>query len=180
MPIYTRRGDKGETEALGGKRLPKDHARIEAIGQLDELNAVLGIIIAFSDDEKYNFLLTGIQKDIFMIGAGFAAANSKTRLHRAIGPQRVSELEHEIDDIEAHISPLHHFIVPGGSKTASVLHLARTVCRRAERSVVALSRKEKVDPQTIVYLNRLGDLLFVMARIVNRKKRIEETMWRGR
>jgi len=180
MSIYSRRGDKGETEVLGGKRLPKDHVRIEAMGQLDELNALLGIAIAFSDDEKSNALLKEMQKDVFVIGAEFAAAKGKARLHRMVGPQRVSELEHEIDATEAQLSPLHHFILPGGSKTASLLHLARTVCRRAERSVVALSRKEKVDPQVIVYLNRLGDLLFVMARRVNRKKRVEETMWKGR
>ena len=179
MPIYTRRGDGGETDVLGGARLPKDHPHIEAIGQLDELNALLGIAIAFSDDEKGNLLLREMQKDIFVIGAGFAAAG-RSKLHKRIGPQRVSELEAEIDRIEAQISPLHHFILPGGSKTASLLHLARTVCRRAERSIVALSRKEKVGPQVITYLNRLGDLLFVMARAANRRKRVEETVWKGR
>ena len=92
----------------------------------------------------------------------------------------MSDLEHEIDKIEARLSPLHHFIIPGGSKTASLLHLARTVCRRAERAVVALSRKEKTDPHIIIYLNRLSDLLFVMARQVNRKKHVEEVMWKGR
>jgi len=178
MPIYTRRGDKGETDVLGGARLPKDHLRIEAIGQIDELNAVLGIAIAFSEDEKNNGLLRQIQKDIFVIGANFSGGG-KVKLQKHITPARVTEIEHEIDKIEEQISPLHHFVLPGGSKTASLLHLARTVCRRAERSVVALSRKEKVDPQVIIYLNRLSDLLFVMARLVNRKKRVEETMWKG-
>jgi cob(I)alamin adenosyltransferase len=180
MPIYTRKGDKGETEVLGGSKVPKDHLRIEAIGQVDELNALLGLFTAFSDDERVNKLLCAVQKDIFVIGAEFAASGGKAKLHRRIGPQRVSELEQEIDKIEAQLSPLHHFILPGGSKAASLLHFARTVCRRAERSAVALSRKEKVDPQIIIYLNRLGDLLFVMARHANRKKRVEEVMWKGR
>jgi cob(I)alamin adenosyltransferase len=180
MPIYTRRGDKGETDVLGGVRLPKDHLRIEAIGQIDEFNALLGIVMSFSEDEKSNALLKEIQKDIFVIGAEFAASGSKAKLHKRIGPQRVAEIEQEIDKIEAQISPLHHFILPGGSKTASLLHLARTVNRRAERAVVALSRKEKVDPQIITYLNRLSDLLFVMARLMNRRKRIEEVIWQGR
>lgn len=179
MSVYTRRGDKGETDILGGARLPKDHLRIEAIGQLDEFNAVLGIAVAFSGDEQGNALLKAVQKDIFVISADFAG-HGKVKLQKHITPARVSEIEREIDAIEAQLSPLHHFVLPGGSKTASLLHLARTVCRRTERSAVALSRKEKVDPQVIVYLNRLGDLLFVMARQANRKMRFEETMWKGR
>ena len=179
MPIYTRRGDKGETESLNGKRVAKDDLGIEALGQVDELNALLGIAIAFSEDAQHTKTLKEFQKDLFVIGAELSGAG-RGRLSRRINPGRVSELEREIDGLEAQLTPLRHFIIPGGSKTASLLHLARTVCRRAERSVVALSRKRKVDEQAIVYLNRLGDLLFVMARAVNRKKKVEEPLWRGR
>lgn len=178
MPIYTRRGDKGETDSLGNKRVAKNDLVIEALGQVDELNALLGIVIVFSEDEQAK-ALKDFQKDLFVIGAELAGA-AKGKLSRRINPDRVSELERGIDEIEAHLSPLHHFIIPGGSKAASLLHLARTVCRRAERSIVALSKKEKVDTQIVIYLNRLGDLLFVMARAVNRKKRIEEPLWRER
>jgi cob(I)alamin adenosyltransferase len=97
-----------------------------------------------------------------------------------IGLRHISEMESVIDKMEAELSPLHHFILPGGSKTASMLHLARTVCRRAERTVVTLSKKEKINPQIIVYLNRLGDMLFILARYTNRKKRVDEVIWKGR
>jgi cob(I)alamin adenosyltransferase len=177
MPIYTRRGDRGETDSFCGKRVAKDDLRIEALGQVDELNALLGVVIAFSEDGQTG-TLKELQKDLFVIGAELAGA-AKGKLSRRINPDRVSELERGIDGIEAQLSPLHHFVLPGGSKAASLLHLTRTVCRRAERSVVALSKKEKTDPQVIIYLNRLGDLLFVMAREMNRKKRIEEPLWRG-
>jgi len=179
MPIYTRFGDKGETITLGGKAVPKDHPRVEACGQVDELNALLGICIAFMDEGKPKHLLESIQKDLFIIGAGLSAAGTK-KPPQAISLNRISEIELEIDKIEQELSPLHHFILPGGSKTASMLHLARTVCRRAERAVVTLSKKEKINPQIITYLNRLGDLLFVLARETNRKKRIDETIWKGR
>ncbi len=179
MPIYTRRGDKGETGSLNSKRVRKDDPGIEALGQVDELNALLGVAIAFSEDEQHTRALKEFQKDLFVIGAELSGAG-KGRLSRRINPARVSELEREIDKMEAQLSALHHFILPGGSKTASLLHLCRTVCRRAERAVVALSGKQKADPQVIAYLNRLGDLLFVMAREVNRKKRVEEAQWQGR
>ncbi len=178
MPIYTRRGDKGETDSFAG-RAQKDDPRIEAIGQVDEFNALVGMSIAFSEDEAQSALLKEIQKDLFVLGAELAGAH-RPLLSRRITPQRVSDIETDIDAIEAELPKLVHFVLPGGCKSACMLHFARTVCRRAERSLVTLSKKEKVDSQAITYLNRLSDLLYVMALAANRKKRVEETVWRGR
>lgn len=179
MPIYTRYGDKGETVTLGGKKVSKDHERVEAYGQVDELNALLGVCISFRKHGRTKKILETIQKDLFVIGAQLAAMSKKKPI-RSIGLQQIQNLEIEIDKIEASLSPLHNFILPGGSKTASMLHLARTVCRRTERAVVTLSKKEKTNPQIIIYLNRLSDLLFVLARATNRKKRVDEKIWKGR
>jgi len=179
MPIYTRYGDKGETVTLEGKKVPKDHERVKAYGEVDELNALLGVCVSFFERGREKTLLELIQKDLFVMGAQLASSGRGKPI-RTIGLQQIQDLESEIDKIESTLSPLHNFILPGGSKRASMLHLARTVCRRAERSVVTLSRKEKIDPSIIIYLNRLSDLLFVMARAANRKRRVEEKIWRGR
>lgn len=175
MRIYTKFGDKGNTALLGGVVVPKNHPRVEAYGAVDELNAVLGLAIAFGTDQKINDSLAGVQKDLFIIGAELAGEKAKN-----LPPARISELEAEIDALEADLPPIHHFIIPGGSKTASLLHLARTVCRRAEREIIALSQKEMLSPDLIIYMNRVGDLLFVQARYVNYQKKIPETTWKGR
>lgn len=177
MPIYTRFGDRGKTSLIGGAVVPKDDVRVEAYGAVDELNAVLGAVISFSDMDEISDSLSMIQKDLFLIGANLATKGKKAR---SIAPGRIGELESEIDALEKDLPPLRHFIFPGGSKTASLLHLARTVCRRAERSIVALSPKERVDSAIITYMNRVGDLLFVQARHVNYKKKIGEKIWNGR
>ncbi|MDD5171544.1 MAG: cob(I)yrinic acid a,c-diamide adenosyltransferase [Candidatus ainarchaeum sp.] len=177
MRIYTKFGDKGNTSLLGGVTVPKSDPRLEAYGAVDELNAVLGIVVAFSEKRSQVDSLSRIQNDLFIIGAELSSKGAKTK---QISPKRVSEIESEIDKIEADLPPLHHFIVPGGSKTASLLHLARTVCRRAERTIVALSQKEKVNPDIIVYMNRVGDLLFVLGRSENYKKKVPEITWRSR
>jgi cob(I)alamin adenosyltransferase len=179
MPIYTRYGDKGETVTLGGKTVSKDNPRVAAYGEIDELNALLGVCISFMKSGKTKTLLESIQKDLFVIGCELAATGKKKPIN-FIGLNQVEALEHEIDTIESSLTPLNNFILPGGSKTASMLHLARTVCRRAERTIVTLSRKEKVNPQIITYLNRLSDLLFIQARQTNRKKRVDEKIWKGR
>lgn len=176
MPIYTKFGDKGKTSLIGGAVVSKSDPRVEAYGDVDELNAVLGVAIAFSDNAVTGSLKK-IQNDLFIIGAELAAKGKKVKI---LAPYRVSELEDEIDSMEKDLPPLHNFIMPGGSKTASLLHMARTVCRRAERSIVALSKKEKVNPTIITYINRVGDLLFIQARFVNYKKRFPETIWKGR
>jgi cob(I)alamin adenosyltransferase len=179
MPIYTRYGDKGETVTLKGKKVFKDHECVAAYGEVDELNALLGVCVSFFDHGRTKTLLELIQKDLFVVGAQLAAAGRKKPM-RTIGLQHIQNLESEIDKIESTLTPLHNFIIPGGSKRASMLHLARTVCRRAERSVVTLSKKEKINPAIITYLNRLGDLLFVLARKSNRKRRVGEKIWKGR
>lgn len=177
MPIYTKFGDRGTTTLLGGPAVPKDNPRVKAYGDVDELSTVLGIAMAFSEMKEVTDSLAKIQRDLFVIGSELA---SKTRKGKRITPARISEMENEIDKLEAKLPPLKNFILPGGSKTASLLHHARTVCRRAERSVVALSHKEKVSPETLTYLNRVGDLLFMQARFVNYKKKIAEAVWKGR
>jgi len=177
MPIYTKFGDKGTTSLAGPGTVPKNHPHVEAYGEVDELNSVLGIAIAFSELKEVTAPLKKIQKDLFVIGAELASKGAKVK---KITPTHVSELEKEIDRLEAELPPLKHFILPGGSKTASLLHHARTVCRRAERRTVAASAKGKVNPTTIAYLNRVGDLLFMLARYINYKKKVEETLWKGR
>jgi cob(I)alamin adenosyltransferase len=177
MKIYTKFGDRGSTSLIGGAVVPKDDPRVEAYGAVDELNAVLGLAIAFGDIPELGGSLKSIQGDLFIIGAELATKGKKAK---AIPPQRVGEIEKEIDRIWADLPPLTHFIIPGGSKSASLLHLARTVCRRAERAVITLSQKEAVNPDTIVYMNRVGDLLFAQARFANYKKKVPETVWKGR
>jgi cob(I)alamin adenosyltransferase len=177
MRIYTKFGDKGSTALIGGAVVPKDDLRVEAYGAVDELNAVLGAVISFSDSRELSASLMEIQKDLFVIGAELATKSGKAR---RIRPSRTSELEAQIDSMSDELPPLKNFILPGGSKTSSLLHLARTVCRRAERSVVALSRKEAVNPDIIVYMNRVGDLLFMQARFVNYRKKVSEKIWKGR
>lgn len=176
MPIYTKFGDQGKTALFGGAITTKDDPRVEAYGSIDELNAVLGVVIAFNDMKDINASLTKIQRDLFVIGAELASKGGKVA---ALNPTRISELEAEIDLLWAELPPLRNFILPGGGKTASMLHLARTVCRRAERTIVALSNKERVNPDIIVYVNRLGDLFFTQARFVNYKKRVDEVIWKG-
>ncbi|MBI5227387.1 cob(I)yrinic acid a,c-diamide adenosyltransferase [Candidatus Micrarchaeota archaeon] len=176
MPIYTKFGDKGNTSLLGGIVVPKDDPRVEAYGSVDELNATLGIVIAFNDIEIVSKSLTQIQNDLFVIGAELAAKEvSSNELYA----RRSDEMEKEIDSLYSQLPVLKNFVLPGGSKTASLLHLARTVCRRAERAIVSLSQEEKVNPDIIIYINRLGDLIFTQARFVNFKKGSKEVIWKG-
>ncbi len=178
MRIYTKFGDKGQTTLIGGSVVAKDDLHVEAYGSVDELSAFIGTVLAFSNIQELSDSLTRIQKDLFIIGAELASAEGTGK--KGISPARITELESEIDALSAKLPPLKNFILPGGSKTASLLHLARTVCRRAERNVVALSKKERVNPDTITYLNRVGDLFFVLARHTNYKKKVDEVLWKGR
>jgi cob(I)alamin adenosyltransferase len=175
MKIYTRFGDTGNTTLLGGTVVSKDELAVGASGSVDELNAFLGTVISFSEMGELTDSLKRIQSDLFIIGAELSSSGNR----KTISPMRIAELEGEIDKLASELPPLKNFILPGGSKTASLLHLARTVCRRAEREVVALSKKEKVSPITITYLNRVGDLLFMLARDVNYRKKVNETIWKG-
>lgn len=169
MKIYTKTGDKGLTSLSGGKRVKKSDLRIEAYGTIDELNAHLGIAAGFVSSTELKDVLTRIQNDLFTVGADLATpinTDNKFSVPRT-SEKMIEELEKQIDKYGGIIPQLRKFILPGGTKGASILHLARTVCRRAERRVVELSDDEDIGNNTIVYLNRLSDLLFVLARFEN-------------
>ncbi|MBI5224016.1 cob(I)yrinic acid a,c-diamide adenosyltransferase [Candidatus Micrarchaeota archaeon] len=177
MPIYTKFGDAGKTRLLGTAVVDKDDPKVQAYGSVDELNALLGIVIASNSEiPKINENLTKIQNDLFVIGAQLAAKDVKTK---SIEPKQIEGLEHEIDKMEAELPRLTNFILPGGHIVAASLHHARTVCRRTERCIVTLAKSEKVNEDTMKYMNRLSDFLFVLARFVNYKKKHEEKIWRG-
>ncbi len=172
--IYTKTGDKGTTALGDGRRVPKDAPRIEAYGTVDELNAVLGLALLVVADADGAALLKSIQNDLFDLGADLCVPErpKRGRAAQARKPLRIAEahvkpLEQAIDRFNAALQPLRSFVLPGGTAASAWLHLARTVCRRAERRLVALARKETINPQAIIYLNRLSDLLFVMARRAN-------------
>jgi cob(I)alamin adenosyltransferase len=181
LKIYTRRGDGGETSLLGGARVDKGHARVEAMGDVDELNAALGCAIALVGDGAARRRLESIQHDLFALGAELASPRSSSGERRPATPGlpagRTLELEGWIDETEDQLAPLTAFVLPGGVPSAAALHLARTVCRRAERSVVRLSEEVSVDPEMLRYLNRLSDLLFVLARNENRLAGAADVEW---
>lgn len=178
MKIYTKNGDRGETSLLGGQRVPKDALRIEAYGTVDELNSVLGIARAHKPSAEVDEILGLIQSDLFVLGAELAASNEKrSAMALPISEEHVARLEQTIDSIDARLPQLTTFIIPGGSPLAAQLHLARTVCRRAERLVVRLAKTEKVDALCTMYLNRLSDALFVIARYANHLSGVPETPW---
>jgi cob(I)alamin adenosyltransferase len=180
MKIYTRTGDKGETGLLGGPRVSKDHVRIEAYGAIDELNAGIGSLQVVVADEVLATLLTTIQGDLFEAGAELARSGGAPPPQGALGDEDVRALERAIDRLEADLSPLTRFILPGGSEAAARAHLARCVCRRAERAVVRLLREEPSETAVLRYLNRLADLLFVVARWVNRQAGAPDIAWESR
>ena len=180
MKIYTKTGDKGETGLFDGTRVPKDATRVDAYGAVDELNAVLGAAAAFLEDATMVELLRQIQRDLFAVGARLAdprlSREGKAEKDR-FDPDRVTRLEEIIDRFEAELPALRRFILPGGSRAGALLHLARTVCRRAERRVVTLARETEISPVVVTYMNRLSDLLFVLARAANRRSGAEEVPW---
>ena len=170
--IYTRTGDNGTTGLGDGTRVGKDHARVEAYGDVDELNSVLGMLLAQDIADDLRGYLTDIQHELFDLG-GELCIPGRTALVAA----QVTRLENILDQLNADLEPLKEFILPGGAETAALCHLARTVCRRAERRVIALSRTETVSDNAIKYLNRLSDLLFVMARAFNRRAQRPDVLW---
>jgi cob(I)alamin adenosyltransferase len=174
MKIYTKTGDKGDTSLFGGQRVPKDALRIEAYGTIDELNSVLGIVLADCANERVAGILTQVQNRLFDLGADLATPRSA----RATGIKRFEPgdarpLEKIIDSLETHVKPLKSFILPGGSPVAARIHFARTVCRRAERAVVRLSRNEDIGEGITIYL------LFVLARYANHDAGVPETKWKS-
>jgi cob(I)alamin adenosyltransferase len=174
--IYTRGGDAGETSLGSGERVAKDDARIEAYGDVDELNALLGVALARGAAADP---LERIQNDLFDVGADLAVPLSDTKRQRLrVTAEQVAWLEQRCDEANADLPMLRSFILPGGTETAALLHLARTVCRRAERRVVTLAGREEVNPQARAYLNRLSDLLFILARAANAQAGAEEPLWK--
>ena len=180
MKIYTRTGDQGQTGFVGGARVSKADPRVAAYGEVDELNACLGAVRAHGDlAGDIADVLEHVQKDLFAIGARLAdpAATIAGRIVKvAVGDEDIARLEAWIDGFEAELPPLRRFILPGGSRAGALVHLARTVCRRAERSMVALGT-DHVDGHLLIYVNRLSDLLFVVARAVNHRAGQPETEW---
>ncbi len=174
MKIYTKKGDQGETGLFGGERVPKDHLRIRAYGTLDELNAALGLV---SLPGEFGERLRRIQGELFQLGAELATPRGKTVSVALIAGGEVALLENEIDGMEKSLAPLTHFILPGGSPAAAHLHVARTICRRAERELVALHRSESLRPVVLEYVNRLSDYLFVASRFANREAKIADVLW---
>jgi cob(I)alamin adenosyltransferase len=171
VKIYTRTGDRGETSLFGGARVPKNDPRIDAYGTIDELNSCLGVVLAIERDAQ----LLAVQRDLFEIGAHLASPG--TSRFAGVEASRIEELERGIDAMEAELAPLKSFILPGGTPAAAQLHVARTVCRRAERLVVALHDNDPATQSSIAYLNRLSDYLFVAARYANHKRGVEDVPW---
>ncbi len=179
MKIYTKRGDQGETDLFGGERVSKDHLRVWAYGEIDELNAWLGVAIAHTDQADLVALLQDIQRSLFDLGAFLATPSEERRVKVGIEAPAaaVGKLEEHIDRFEDELPKMHHFVLPGGDAFAGMLHYARTVCRRAERRVIALAREEAIAPPVLQYLNRLSDFFFVLARVANKRAGVQEVPW---
>ena len=188
MKIYTRTGDTGDTGLFGGGRVPKNHLRVEAYGEVDELNAAIGLAAVPVEVDGADALLERlrlIQEDLFAIGAHLATPTTpkgdRAAAHLPPLPgERIAAMEGWIDEADSHLPPLRSFILPGGTETAARFHLARTVCRRAERRVLALHLETPVAESVLVYLNRLSDLLFTLARLANVQADREDVPWIGR
>jgi cob(I)alamin adenosyltransferase len=181
VKIYTRTGDDGTTGLLGRSRVPKHDVRVEAYGCVDELNATLGVAHAHDGGVFFGELVPGLQATLFEVGAELATPDPAVREKLArVSDAEVAALEREIDRLEADLPPLTHFILPGGTALAADLHHARTVCRRAERRVTALAARESVNPAIVRWLNRLADLLFVMARWANARAGVPDRTWEPR
>ena len=181
MKIYTRTGDSGETGLFGGPRVRKDDIRIEAYGTVDELNAVLGMARTEPTSAELSELLESLQHDLFVIGSELATPEPKQQQLPAIGTADITRVEGCIDQYEAELPPLKQFILPGGSPGGAALHVARAVCRRAERRVISLQNQNdtEISASIVVYLNRLSDLLFVLARFANQQAAQPEIAWKN-
>ena len=176
MKIYTKTGDAGETGLFGGGRVPKNDPRVQAYGEVDELNAWIGFVVAIDLPTFESNVLQTIQRDLFTIGTELATPKA-AKLRISLDESTVSALESVIDSYDPKLKPLKNFILSGGAPKAAALHVARTVCRGAERSVVTLAHKHQINPVIIHYLNRLSDLLFVLARAVNMQTGHDDILW---
>jgi len=182
MKIYTKTGDSGETALMGGGRVPKDHPRVAAYGDVDETNAAIGLARSQEPRDFAEPLLGEIQRDLFAIGGALATPvpgglKDAQRSKIVVAPEQIEALEKAIDAADKELPALKSFVLPAGTPKCAALHLARTVSRRAERAVVALSHDESVAPEIIVYLNRLSDLLFTLARLANHRAGISDVTW---
>ena len=181
LKIYTKAGDDGQTALFGGGRVEKDHPRVEAYGDVDELNAFLGMARAVEMMPRVDEVLVPVQRDLFAIGALLATPDHekmREQLVKArIDDQRIAELERAIDACEQELEPLRSFIIPGGTPKSAALHVARTICRRAERRVVHLAHDIELPALVVIYLNRLSDLLFMLARVANKRAGAGEVTW---
>lgn len=181
IKIYTRTGDEGDTGLFGGGRVPKNHPRVVTYGEVDELNSVIGVVRATAPADFFDPLFESIQRDLFSIG-GHLATPDPDKVRKALAKAdlsdaRVIEFERTMDAADAELAPLKAFVLPGGTPKAATLHLARTVCRRAERAVVHLAQQEDVPELFLVYLNRLSDLLFTLARLANARAGVADQTW---
>ena len=180
--IYTRKGDEGETSLGGGQRVPKDSARVAAYGTVDELNSAIGVALAHGLSPRLMETMPAVLNELFHLGSDLAFREEDKQMYQLpqIEERHVRNLEELIDELNEVVGPLKNFILPGGSMGAAHLHMARAVCRRAERDVLRLAREEPIGGWVMPYLNRLSDLLFVMARYENRQRGISERLWDSR
>jgi len=177
MAIYTRKGDKGETSLRKGQKISKSHIRVSSYGSIDELNSALGVVLSKNKNKIIKDEILKVQNDLFEIGASLANPSEKAKELSKYLKKRIIEIEKTIDSLTKKIPALSNFILPGGGESGAFLHLARTTCRRAERKIVELSKKEEVEIEIISYLNRLSDHLFTLARFANVLERQKETIW---
>ncbi len=184
MKIYTKTGDEGKTSLYGGTKVPKNHIRLEAYGTVDELNSFIGLLRGMLQDIEMKKQLNLIQNTLFNVGSELATPNDKSllengtpRFKNKVNEQKVKLVENWIDEMEAHLKPLSQFILPEGSEEISTAHIVRTVCRRAERIIVALNDYEEVRAELLQYINRLSDYFFVLARFIAYKEGKEDVIW---
>jgi len=178
MKIYTKTGDEGTTGLQGDVRVQKSSPRIKAYGSVDEANAVLGIALTFSLDEDVKEIIIQIQNDLFVVGSDLSNPNMENN-HTRVTTEMITWLEKQIDQFEKELSPLTNFILPGGDAGAAQLHFARTIIRRSETQVVEIMQSEKINKECLKYINRLSDLLFVLARLVNKRNGKKDTLWKS-
>ena len=179
MKIYTKTGDDGTTGIQNGARISKTDSRIQAYGMVDEINSFLGIILSKLDEKDLVNLITKIQNDLFLVGSDLSNPDLKNTQNR-VNDEMIKTLEENIDNLEKKLPPITNFILPGGHEIAALVHVSRSITRRAEIFVIFLSEKEKINNNCIIYLNRLSDLLFVIARTINQRKNVKDIIWNSK
>lgn len=179
MKIYTKTGDDGTTGIQNGARISKTDSRIQAYGMVDEINSFLGIILSKLDEKDLENLITKIQNDLFVVGSDLSNPDLKNTQNR-VNNEMIKALEENIDNLEKKLPPITKFILPGGHEIAALVHVSRSITRRAEIFVISLSKKEKINNNCIIYLNRLSDLLFVIARTINQRKNVKDVIWNSK